>query len=242
MTAEVAAPLWLPSVSSKVFLVEVSTVETVPESVAFRCRSVVEGAPLVPAVPSVVVPAVSSAVSDVYLRAAEVVIVAVRIARVNGKVPYAGSPVQRSVEVRCGAESAVLPVQQDVAKVEVALPPIRLVEVVGRVYAHKVVEVHLVGGVILFFGQVKFVGHLVRQEQSLVACLLVAHCTCGGRYGGENRDYGSYTFHDDNLFCSVSCCKVTYNPPHAERFFPNFHGEIPYSYGLPASVPACTDG
>lgn len=96
-------------------------------------------------------------------------------------MPYAGGPIQRPVKVCGGAECLVLPVEQDVAQVEVALPPVCLIEVVGRVYAHQVVQVHLVGCVILLFGEVQLVCHLVGEEQSLFARLFVAHRVGCGR-------------------------------------------------------------
>ena len=70
----------------------------------------VEGSPFIPAAPAVVPPTVSSAVSHVYVGVAEVQVVAPRIARVYGEVPYARRPVQWAVEVCCSAESPVLPV------------------------------------------------------------------------------------------------------------------------------------
>ena len=87
-------------------------------------------------------------------------------------------------------------------------------------------------------GQVKLVGHLVREEQRLVARLFVAHRAGGGREGYECCDYGCQSFHDEYLFCLVSCCKVTCFLPRAERFFPNAGGEFPYSLRFAACVMA----
>lgn len=67
---------------------------------------------------------------------AEVEVVASGIAGVNCKVPYSGGPVKRAVEVCCGAECPVLPVEQNVAEVEVALCPVCAVQVIVCVDAH----------------------------------------------------------------------------------------------------------
>lgn len=170
---------------SEVFFMEFAAVEAVSESVPFYARPVVEGAPFVPAPSAVVVPAVAATVSYVHVRPAEIKIMAARIAGVYGEMPHSGCPVQRPVKVRGGAERAVLPVKEDVAEVEVALPPVCAVEVVWRVDAHQVVQVHFISGVVLCLGQVQLVCHLVRQEQSLVARLFVAHRPCGGREGEQ---------------------------------------------------------
>ena len=91
-------------------VVEVAPVEAVSQSVPLSARAVVEGAPLVPASSAVVPPAVSAAVSYVYVRTAEVEVVAARIARVYGEMPYSARPVKRAVKVGCRAERPVLPV------------------------------------------------------------------------------------------------------------------------------------
>ena len=105
-------------------------------------------------------------------------IVAVRVAGVDTEVPVAGIPVERTVEICRGNVCAILPVEQYVAQVEVALTPIVTVEVVVCIDTHEVVEVYLVGSLILCVTEIKFIRHLVGEEQSLLACLFVAHGFC----------------------------------------------------------------
>ena len=110
------------------------------------------------------------------MRTAKVEVVAVWIAGVDCEVPASCIPVERTIEVRGCAESSVLPVEQYVAEVEVALSPVCSVQVVIVTDTHQVVKVHLVGGLILVVGEVKLVSHLVGEEQCSLASLLVTHC------------------------------------------------------------------
>ena len=105
-------------------------------------------------------------------------IVAVWVAGVDTEVPVAGIPVERTVEIGRGNVCAVLPVEQYVAQVEVALTPVVTIEVVVGIDTHEVVEVYLVGSLILCIAEIKFIRHLVGEEQSLLACLFVAHGFC----------------------------------------------------------------
>ena len=140
-----------------------------------RGAAVVVAVRMVVAAAAVAAPTVSSAVGDVDRWAAEVEVVAPWIARVDGKVPEAVGPIERAVEVGGGAECVPLPLQEDVAHVEVAPLPVRAEHVVDGSDAHEVVEVDFVCGVILLLREVELVGHLVREEESLATCLLVAH-------------------------------------------------------------------
>ena len=69
-----------------------------------------------------------------------------------------------------------MPVEEDIAQVEVALAPIYSVEVIYRIDTHQIVEVGLVSSLILVIGQVELVSHLVSEEESLLASLLITHC------------------------------------------------------------------
>lgn len=118
----------------------------------------------------------SASVYGIEMRTAKVEVVAVWIAGVDCEVPASCIPVERTIEVRGCAESSVLPVEQYVAEVEVALSPVCSVQVVIVTDTHQVVKVHLVGGLILVVGEVKLVSHLVGEEQCSLASLLVTHC------------------------------------------------------------------
>lgn len=99
----------------------VTTVPAVAQTMmAVGLRSDVVATALIVAAASVAPPAVASAIGDVDGRTAEVEVVAPRIACVDSEMPVAGAPVERTVEI-CGcAESVPLPVQEDVAQVEIA--------------------------------------------------------------------------------------------------------------------------
>lgn len=79
---------------------------------------------MIPASASVHSPAVSSSVGSIEVRAAEEEVVSARIAGVDAKVEVACVPVERTIEVRGVEISLILPVQQDVAQVHVALSPV----------------------------------------------------------------------------------------------------------------------
>ena len=98
-----------------------------------------------------------------------------RIAGVNAKVPVACVEVKRAIEVGCITECTILPVEQNIAHVEIAVAPIGTIQVVDGIYTHKVVEVYLVCCLILVVGQIQFISHLVRQEQSLLSSLFITH-------------------------------------------------------------------
>ena len=122
----------------------------------------------------------ASAVGVVERRAAEEEVVAVRIAGVDGEVPVAVGPVERAIEVGGCAKRLILPVQEDVEEVEIAVCPVDAIEVIIGVDAHQIVEIYLICCLILVVGKVQFVSHLVRKEESLVAGLLIAHGRSAG--------------------------------------------------------------
>ena len=120
-------------------------------------------------------PRMTTPVRCIEVRSSEVEIVTVRIAHVHPEVPVPGIPVQWAVEIaRCDIR-VPLPVEQDIAQVQVSALPVGTVHVRPTRHTHQVVQVDLVGSLILLVGQVQFVRHLVRQEQRLASCLLVAH-------------------------------------------------------------------
>ncbi len=171
---------------------EVATVETVSHTrSAFSGAWTAEVTSVIPASATVHVPAVCTVVHGIEGGASEEEIVAARVSGVDAEVPVASVPVERAVEVTGFYISAVLPVQKDVAQVQVALSPVCAVQVVIAVDAHQVVEVHLVCCFVLFVGKVQFVSHLVCQEEGLLASLFVAHCRCGS-YCYCEQCYHSY--------------------------------------------------
>ena len=121
-------------------------------------------------------PTVTASVYGIEVRTSEVEVVAVGIAGVDAEVPVASVPIERTVEIGGCQIGAVLPVEQDITQVEVALCPVDSVEICLSVHAHQIVEVDLVCSLVLLLGEVQFIGHFVGEEQGLLASLLVTHC------------------------------------------------------------------
>ena len=182
--AFVSAMVTVPSVAESVLVVaaleSVAHTEVVVSAVVGMMPEV---ASVVPRASAIVVPGVSAAVYGPEMRPSEVEIVAVRIACIDSEVPVACIPVEWTVEIGGGAEGTVLPVEENVAKVEVAVCPIGTIEVIVGVDTHQVVQVHLIGSLVLLLREIQFIGHLVGKEQRLLACLLVAHGIGCGRQG-----------------------------------------------------------
>ena len=122
------------------------------------------------------VPSVSATIGGIEDRTSEEEVVAVRIACIDGKVPESVKPVEWTVEVTCCTERIPLPIVQDIAQIQVAALPVGSEHIVTARHTHQIVEVDFVCSLILLVSQVQFVSHLVCQEESLVASLLVAHC------------------------------------------------------------------
>ena len=133
---------------------------------------------IVVAVSAVQVPGMSATIGGIEVRTSEVEIVTVRIAGIDAEVPVACLPVEWTVEIAGGDECLPLPVEKDIAQIEVATLPVGTEDIGTARHTHQVVEIDLVRGLILLVGQVELVGHLVGQEQGLVASLLETHGVC----------------------------------------------------------------
>lgn len=72
---------------------KVTAVKAVSHAVSSAYAAMIKRAALIPAASSVVVPAVSATVSDVHARAAKIEVITARIACIDGKMPYSGSPI-----------------------------------------------------------------------------------------------------------------------------------------------------
>ena len=133
---------------------------------------------VIPAASAVVSPTVTSTIDGPEVGASEVEVVAVWVAGIDAEMPVSSVPIERAIEIGGSQIGFILPLEQDIAQVKVALCPVDSVEVCLGVDAHQVVEVDLVCGLVLLLGEVEFIGHLVSKEQSLLAGLLVTHCAC----------------------------------------------------------------
>jgi len=147
---------------------------------------------VIPSTSSYTMPCMSSTIAGVEYRTTIVEVVTVRIAGIDTEVPVAVCPVEGTIEIGGGTESTQLPVEQDIAQVEVTTLPVNAVYIIITGDTHQVVEVNLISSLILLFCQVQLVSHLVREEKSLVASLLVAHCLarcceCQHCYQGDHH-------------------------------------------------------
>ena len=163
-------------------------------------------------------------------------VVAVRVACIYGKVPETVTPVEWAIEVGGCAEGFPLPVQQDIAQVQVTMLPIGPQHIVTACYTHQIVEVDFVCSLILFVSQVQFVSHLVCQEEGFVACLIVAHCLARCCYRQQCYQ-GHYLLHHNRIFFNVQQSVLSFLAAKIDRLlgirkgFPlNSLGEIPNSY------------
>lgn len=180
---------------------------------------------------SVVPPAMASPVSGIYRGMAEIEIVPAWITGVYGEMPKAIRPIKRAVEIGCGTECLPLPVQKNVAYVEIALPPVCPEHVIDSGHTHEVVEIYLIGGVILLLCEVQLVSHFVCKEESFAASLLIAHGICGQRHAKKSHKGNHYLLHRLKFLIvihSVICCKVTTKMAFPQRIFPNLGWENPY--------------
>ncbi len=141
-------------------------------------RTVEVTASFVEAAPVVHPPAVASTIGDEEVGTAKVEIVAVWVAGIDAEVPVACIPEERAVEIGGCTEHVPLPGEQNIAEVQVAALPVGAEHIILAGDAHEVVEIYFVGCLVLSIAQVQLVGHLVGEEEGLVACLFVGHCIC----------------------------------------------------------------
>ena len=182
-------------------------------------------AAVVVAVAPMNVPGVSATISRIEMRESEVEIVAVRIAGIDGEVPVASVPIQRAVEVVGCQEGFPLPVEEDIAQVEVTALPVGAEDIAAACHSHQVVEIDFIRGLILLVGEVELIGHLIGQEQSLVAGLLVTHCVGVYCYRQHCHQGHHHLFHRRRyLIVRHHFCMFTVQ---RNDFFCTFTKEIP---------------
>ncbi len=188
-----------PCTATRLIDITATVAAVVPATAHARMRSTVARSipttAVVPRTSSVAVPRVTTIVGEHEVRATEEEIVAVRIACVDAEMPETIAPIERTIEVRGIAVSAILPVEQDVAQVEVALPPVNAVEVIIVVYTHEVVKIDLIGCFILLIGEIKLVSHLIRQKKSLIAGLVITHGRSAQRDSEQECECCKEPFH-----------------------------------------------
>ena len=155
---------------------EITTVPAVVHAVVLPVgRTVVATMSVIVSMTSMVVPGMSATIGGIEVRTSEVEIVTVRITQIDAEVPVACLPVERTVEIAGCHKGVPLPVEENIAEVEITTLPVGAEYVGTSCDTHQIVEVDLVGCLVLGIRQVQLVGHLVGEEQGLVAGLLVAH-------------------------------------------------------------------
>ena len=157
------------SVIASSVVASVSPTASGPMRIA-HSRSAVEPHVAIGAVSSVVrTVSESSTIGDVDGGTSEVV-VSYTIAVEDGVVPAVSSPAYGAHEVVDCCVEPVLPVEEYVAQVLVAILPVVAEGIGGIVHGQELVEVYLISTVVLLSCQIQLVCHLVRQEPGLLAC------------------------------------------------------------------------
>ena len=108
----------------------------------------------IPTAATIMTPAMPTAIYGNEMGTAEIEISAMGIPYIDGETPKAVSPHQGAIEIAGGHISVVLPTQQDIAQVQVALRPTPAIEVIIAVDTHQVIQVDFVGGLVLVIGEI----------------------------------------------------------------------------------------
>ena len=116
------------------------------------------------------------------------------VAGVDGERPATSAPDDGTVEPLTGHEAVVLPGAEHITQVAVANFPPKTEHVGAGIYVEQVVEVNLIHCLILCRCQSELVGHLVREEEGLVASGIVRHC-CGGHDYRHHHHQGHHLLH-----------------------------------------------
>ena len=156
---------------------EVTTVPTVVHTEVVSAWSTeVIPVSVVVTMSTVNVPGMTAMIGGVEMWTSEVEVVTMWIAAIDTKVPETCLPVEWTIEIAGCQIGLPLPVEQDIAQVQVTTLPIGAENVSSTSHTHQVVEVDLVCCLVLLIGQIQLVRHLVSEEQGLIAGLLVTHC------------------------------------------------------------------
>ena len=167
-------------------MVEVAVTAVISVAHTMSCSVArTEVAAVIPASATIHPPTVTATIDIPEVGTAEEEVVTMRIAGIDAEVPVASLPVQGAIEITCCQVGLILPVEQYVAQVEISLCPVDTIEVCLGVYAHQVVEVDFICCLILLFGKIELIGHLVGQEQCLLASLLITHSIGRHREGEQ---------------------------------------------------------
>jgi hypothetical protein len=134
------------------------------------------------------------------MRTTEIEIVTMWIASIDTEVPVTVLPPQWAIEITCCAESLILPVEKDISQIRITMNPIVRKNIVICIYTQEIVEIHLICSLILLFIEVKLICHLICKEQSLLASLLVTHCTSLREECAQKSYHCNYIFFHSGIF------------------------------------------
>ena len=189
-------PIRTVTIATGMVMTEVATIPTVMHAeVSTSYRTEVVATAVIPAMSTHTVPGMCSTVAGIEYRTSEVEVVTMRIAGVNTEVPVAVTPIEWTIEVGGSDKCLPLCIQQHIAEVAVAALPVGAIDIIVTRHTHQVVEVDLIGSLILLISQIQFVGHLVSQEQSLVASLFVTHRLARCCYREHSYEGYHHLFH-----------------------------------------------
>ena len=180
--------------------VEVSTIPTIVQSEVLTMWGTIDvTAAVVVSATSMNVPGMSTTIGSIEVRTSEVEVVTMRIAAIDAEVPVSSVPVEWTIEVGGCYKSVPLPVEEDIAQIQITTLPIGSEDVGTPRHPHQVVEVDLIDSLILLVSQIQLVCHFIGKEQGLVASLLIAHCTCCQRGGQHHYQCEKHLLHIDSF-------------------------------------------
>ena len=177
--------------------IEFTTVPTVMHTYMFSSRGAeMLSAIIVVPTSSVYMPGMSATIGGIEVWTSEVEVVTMRITGIDAEVPVACLPIEGTVEIAGCDKGIPLPVEKDIAQIEVATLPVRAKHIGAACHTHQIVEVDFITCLILLVGEVELIGHLISQEQSLVAGLLVTHCAGRDCYRQHRHQGHQHLFHN----------------------------------------------
>jgi hypothetical protein len=179
---------------------ELTTVPTVVHTYVFSSWGTeVLSVTIVVTAISMDMPGMSATIGGIEVRTSEVEVITMRIAGVDAEVPVASLPIKGTVEIAGCNKGIPLPVEEDITQIEVATLPVDAKHIGATCHTHQIVEVDLVTSLVLLVAEVELIGHLIGQEQSLVAGLLETHgggrdCDCQHRHQGHQHLFHNRIF------------------------------------------------
>lgn len=103
-----------------------------------------------------------------------IVIVGAMVAIPKGEVPCVMTTNDGTIEIVGCTIEAVLPVEEDIAQIGVAIVPIVVVGI-ARTHIEEVLEIDLIDEIVLVGGEVKLISHLVSEIISVLLRFAEAH-------------------------------------------------------------------